>query len=249
MQSGTCTLRMATAGYGRCTLLPASLPRWRATAQRATRATADQLQALSCNGLGTLLWMQQETFTSADNPYRVRKVDAATGIISTVAGNGTADYTGDGGPAVSASLFEPRGVAVDTVGNLYIADTNNFRIRKVDTATGVITTVAGDGIGGYSGDGGPAISSQLNHPTGVVVDMAGTTLYIADSNNNRVRKVNVVTGTISTVAGNGNNGYAGDGGPATSAELYTPNAVVVDVAGNLYIADWGNNRVRKVAGP
>jgi uncharacterized protein (TIGR03437 family) len=176
---------------------------------------------------------------------RIRKV--ANGVISTVAGNGTLGYSGDDGPATSAQLSWPGGVAVDSAGNLYVADQNNFRIRKV--SNGVITTVAGNGMPGYSGDNGPATSAKLYGPVGVAVDSAGN-LYIADQPNNRIRKVS--NGVITTVAGNGpdlygNGGYSGDNGPATSARLNWPEGVAVDFAGNLFIADYRNNRIRKVS--
>jgi sugar lactone lactonase YvrE len=174
---------------------------------------------------------------------RVRKVTPA-GVISTVAGNGSGGFGGDGGPATLASLNWPAGVAVDAAGNLFIADCSNNRVRKVTASTGVISTVAGNGIGGFYGDGGPATSAWLNEPTGVAVDTSGN-LFIADADNNRVRKV-TPAGVISTVAGNGSGGFGGDGGPATSAEIYAVQDIVVDTAGNLFIADWGNNRIRKV---
>ena len=140
-----------------------------------------------------------------------------TYTINTVAGNvpaGHSLYGGDNGPATSAQLASPLGVAVDSAGNLYIADTDNHRIRKV--SNGVITTVAGNGTAGFSGDNGPATSAQLNYPAGVAVDSAGN-LYIADTDNNRIRKVS--NGVITTVAGNGTLGFSGDNGPATSAQL------------------------------
>jgi sugar lactone lactonase YvrE len=180
----------------------------------------------------------------ADN-NRIRKVTASTGIITTVAGNGTAGYSGDGGPATSAELDTPFGVAVDASGNLYIVDVNNDRIRKVTASTGIITTVAGNGTFGYSGDGGAAISAELYTPLGVAVDASGN-IYIADSGNNRIRKVTASTGVITTVAGNGTAGYSGDSGAATSGELNSPFGVAVDASGNIYIGDSGNNRIRKV---
>ncbi|PYU25223.1 MAG: hypothetical protein DMG30_06055 [Acidobacteria bacterium] len=179
----------------------------------------------------------------ADTGNRIRRVDGVTGVITTVAGNGIDGYAGDGGPATAAALFVPSGVAVDSAGSLFIADTGNQRIRRVDSVTGVISTVAGNGYlnpyyscGGYSGDGVPATSAELNCPSGIAVDSAGN-LFIADSGNQRIRRVDSVTGVISTVAGNGIPGEAGDGGPATSAELYEPSGVAVDSAGNLFIAD------------
>ena len=173
---------------------------------------------------------------------RIRKVDSA-GVISTVAGSGTAGFSGDGGAATAAQLNEPYGVAVDSSGNLYIAEWNNNRIRKVNSA-GVISTVAGTGTAGFSGDGGAATAAQLSNPQDVALDAAGN-LYIADVNNNRIRKVNSA-GVISTVAGTGTAGFSGDGGAATSAQLHWPRGVALDGAGNLYIVDNNNHRIRKV---
>jgi len=177
----------------------------------------------------------------------IRKVDPA-GIISTVAGNRKASSPGDGGPATRAHLYSPTGVTIDTAGNLYIADSGHNLIRKVSPA-GIISTVAGNGRYGFSGDGGPATSASLANPTGIALDATGS-LYIADSYNNRIRKLSPA-GIISTVAGGGPSGSLGDGGPATSASLKQPTGVAVDADGSLYIADSGNDRVRKVvpAGP
>ena len=169
--------------------------------------------------------------------HRIREV--SSGTIATVAGNGTAGYSGDNSPAAGAHLNYPEGVAVDSAGNLYIADTNNNCIREV--SSGAIATVAGSGGNVYGGDGGPAISAQLNAPPGVAVDSAGN-LYIADYNN-RIRKVS--NGVIATVAGGASS--FGDNGPAIGAELFRPYGVAVDAAGNSYIADSGNSRVRKVS--
>ena len=174
--------------------------------------------------------------------HRVRRVGPG-GVITTVAGTGEEGYSGDGGPATESSLRFPRGVAVDGSGNLYIADSVNHRVRRVDPG-GVITTVAGTGRYGYSGDGGPATGARLNSPDGVVVDGSGN-LYIADSVNHRVRRVDP-EGVITTVAGTGDWGYSGDGGPATEARLFSPRGVAVDGSGNLYIADDFNSGVRKV---
>src|SRR3989441_697705 len=176
---------------------------------------------------------------------RIRQVAAGTGIITTVAGTGTPGFGGDGGPAVSAQLTYPSSVAIDAGGNLFIVDTTNSRIRKVTANTGIITTVAGTGVPGFSGDDGPATSAQLNYPTSVAVDAAGN-LLIADANNDLIRRVAVDTGIISTVAGSGVAGFSGDDGQATDAELNFPYYVAVDAASNLFIVDTTNSRIRKV---
>jgi len=168
---------------------------------------------------------------------RIRKV--SNGVITTVAGNGTRGFSGDNGLATAAQLANPQGIAVDSAGNLYIADFGNASIRKV--SNGIITTVAGNGTPGFSGDNGPATSAQLYLPYGIAVDSAGN-LYIGDSGNNRIRKVS--NGVIATVAGNGTFGFSGDNGPATSAQLANPYGVAIDSAGNLYIGDSGNSRIR-----
>jgi uncharacterized protein (TIGR03437 family) len=172
---------------------------------------------------------------------RIRKI-ATTGIITTVAGNGTAGYGGDNSAATLALLNFPVSIAFDGSNNLYIADANNFVIRMVN-ANGNITTVAGTGSESFSGDGGPAISATLNYPSGVRAGAAGA-FYIADSSNNRVRMVS--GGKISTVAGIANNGFSGDGGPAVSAMLNYPWSLALDAAGNVLIGDSANNRIRKV---
>lgn len=168
-----------------------------------------------------------------------------SGTKTRVAGSdvGKSSYSGDGGPATSALLSFPNGLAVDGDGNLFIADSNNNRIRKVSPA-GIITTVAGNGVAGFGGDGGPATSAQLRYPEGVAVDANGN-LFIADAHNNRIRKV-TPAGIITTVAGDGTAGFGGDGGPADAAQLNYPTSVALDGAGNLFIADYYNNRVRKV---
>ncbi|HYW48040.1 MAG TPA: hypothetical protein VE959_34570 [Bryobacteraceae bacterium] len=163
------------------------------------------------------------------------------GAVTLVAGGGS--DTGDGGLATSAALSQSFGLALDTSGNIYIAETGANRIRKV--SDGIITTVAGSGVPGYSGDGGPATSAQLLHPDQVAVDGSGN-LYIADYSNNRVRKVS--NGIITTVAGTGVPGYSGDGAAATNATLHFPSSVAVTPSGDLYIAEYWNQRIRKVSG-
>lgn len=175
--------------------------------------------------------------------FRVRRVDHTTGFITTVAGNGTRGYNADGINALAASLNNPNGVAIDKNGNLFIADLN--RIRRVDASTGLISTVAGTGTAGFSGDGGAATAAQINNVVGVAVDASGN-LFFCDANNNRVRKVSAADGTISTIAGNGLSGFSGDGMHATALRLNQPTGIAVDAAGNVYFADYKNNRVRKL---
>jgi sugar lactone lactonase YvrE len=171
--------------------------------------------------------------------YSLSFIHAQT--ITTVAGNGTGGYSGDGGPATAAEINTPYGVAGDATGNLYIADANGHRIREVNT-NGIITTIAGTGTYGFSGDGGPATAAKINTPEGIAVDVAGN-VYIADSWNARIRKINT-SGIISTIAGNGIVDTSGDGGQATAAHLVFPEGLTIDATGNLYFAD--GYRVRKI---
>jgi sugar lactone lactonase YvrE len=174
-------------------------------------------------------------------------VSAATGIMTTIAGTGVGGYSGDGGTATKAELYNPEGLAVDSSGNVYIAEEANNVIRKITAATGVISTIAGKAgsDGGFFGDGGPATNAQFNGPTDVALDSAGN-VYVADSVNERVRKITVSTGTIQTVVGNGGQGFTGDGGAATSAGLHGPSGITFDRNGVMYIADYWNSAVRKV---
>ncbi len=181
----------------------------------------------------------------------VRKVEAATGIITTYAGTQVAGYAGDNGLANAAQMYGPSACATDSSGNLYLADDANNVIRKVSLSSGIITNIAGNGAdagtpdGTFSGDGGPAVLAGINHPFGIAVDGAGN-LYIADTYNQRIRVVSAATSIITTIAGTGVGGYSGDGGPATNAELYNPGGLAVDSAGNVYIAEQVNNVVRKI---
>ena len=185
--------------------------------------------------------------------HRVRMVDAATGIITLVAGSGNDNYdqgSDEDVSPLSAHFKKPRGLYVDASGNIYIADTENCMIRKVDVSTNKINRVAGatngtDPLCGWSGDGGLATNTRLDKPRGVWVDASGN-IYIADTENNRIRRVDATTKIITTIAGNGGSSYTGDNGPATDAELHKPNGVLVDVSGNIYIADTDNDVTRRV---
>ena len=203
----------------------------------ATQAMVSNPAGLAIDGAGNLYF--------ADNGNHIlRRIDAVTGLITTVAGTpGVQGYSGDGSLATAARLTFPEGVALDITGNLYIADTGNSVIRKVDTS-GTITSIAGTGTAGYNGDGILATTAQLNNPWNLTAAADGS-FYIADLDNHRIRRI-APSGLIATVAGTGTSGFSGDGSAAVSAQLKAPAAVVLDPAGNLYIADSGNNRVRKV---
>jgi DNA-binding beta-propeller fold protein YncE len=178
--------------------------------------------------------------------HRIRRVDARSGTINTVAGNGTKGFAGDGGKATEARLDEPYGLALDEQGNLYFADRLNRRVRKVDGRSGVITTIAGNGSPKFSGDGGPAQAAGLAEPNGVALDRSGTKLYIADVADHRIRVVDLATGTITTFAGNGQGKHAGDDGPATAASIAGARAVEVAPDGSVLILERQGNTLRAV---
>ncbi len=175
--------------------------------------------------------------------YRIWKFTMPDEVLSAAAGTGARSYSGDGGAAAKAQFDAPAGMTFDLAGNLYIADSRNNRVRKI-TPAGIVTNVAGNGTAGFSGDGQPAVNAQLNRPAGVAVD-AGGVVFIADSGNNRIRRV-TRDGLIATIAGNGNAAFFGDGGRAEIAALHNPQGVAVDAADNIYIADTGSQRVRKI---
>jgi sugar lactone lactonase YvrE len=175
--------------------------------------------------------------------HRIRKLDLTTGVISTIAGS-TAGFSGDNGPAIAAQLRLPTALVVDANHNLYIADSQNHRIRKI-TAAGLITTVAGDGIQGFSGDNGVATAASIDSPSGLAVDAAGD-LYLSDTHNQRIRKIIVATGQITTIAGTGTPGFSGDSNSATVARLALPHGLSIDGAGNIFIADTANHRIRRI---
>ncbi|MFI8912908.1 RICIN domain-containing protein [Streptomyces sp. NPDC053513] len=218
------------------TVAGTGVPGFQGEGEPAITAQLNRPYGIAIDSTGTL-------YFSDFHNHRVRKI-TSDGKVSTVAGTGVAGFKGDNGLATAAQLNWPREVAVDSAGNLYIADGNNNRVRKV-TTDGIISTVVGSGVASFSGDGGQATAARLNLPMGVAVDSAGV-LYVSEYHNNRVRKI-TPDGKISTVAGNGTIGAKGDGGAATSAQLNRPHALAVDRADNLYIADYANHRVRRVA--
>ncbi|RMF95717.1 MAG: hypothetical protein D6734_05085 [Candidatus Schekmanbacteria bacterium] len=202
----------------------------------AVDAGLDTPTDVSCDLAGNI-------YIAVQKQHRVRMVSKTTGKIVTVAGTGTAGYNGDGIPAVSAMLNKVEGVYVDNSGNIYICDTMNHRIRKVDSS-GIITTIAGTGSPGDD-DGEVATLAKIDQPVDIILDSAGN-IYFADIQNDKIKKIDAVTGIIDTIAGTGNAGYSGDGGPAISAKLKDPSGIALDSTGNLYIADSSNNRIRKV---
>ena len=227
-------------------------------------ATAQNISTVAGTGTGgyngdnisaTSAWLncpQGVALDPAGNIYtgdlcgnRIRKIDGLTGIITTVAGTGTAGYNGDGILATAAQISNPSAITFDLAGNLYFTDRSNHRIRKITMSTGIITTVAGTGTGGYNGDGILATTAQLNSPNEVSFDSSGN-LYIADWINNRVRKIDHVTNLISTIAGTGTAGYNGENILATSAQINGPCGIIFDYVQNIYIAEYGGHRIRKI---
>src|SRR6266853_2763113 len=192
-------------------------------------------------------------FDAAGNLYfsdtfnnRIRRVDAKSGIIATIAGNGDKSYGGDGGPATEAALNEPYGIVLDRAGNIFIADRLNRRVRRIDAASGVITTLAGTGEAAYGGDGGPAAGAGLAEPNGLAFDTAERHLYITDVADNRVRVVDLASGRIATFAGTGAAEHSGDGGKATAAGTFGARAVKVAADGTVYILERQGSSLRAV---
>jgi sugar lactone lactonase YvrE len=210
----------------------------------ATAAELDSPMGLAMDAASNL-------YIADTHNHRIREVAAATGVITTIAGTGAAAFSGDGGAATAAQLDLPTALAVDHAGNVYVADTDNHRVRRIAAGTGVITTVAGDGVEGFAGDRGAAVAASIDSPNGLALDSAGD-LYVADTHNGRVREVSAATGAIITVAGTGTAGgnvqaFGGDGGAATAAGLALPRGLTMDAAGNLYIADSANHRIRRIS--
>src|SRR5260370_1012200 len=205
----------------------------------ATAALLNGPFDVAFDGAGNLYF--SDTFN-----HRIRRVDAQSGVITTVAGNGEGGYAGDGGPAAWASLNEPYGIAIDRAGNIFIADRLNRRVRRVDAASGVMTTLAGTGEAAYSGDGGPAALAGLAEPNGLAFDAAQRHLYITDVADHRLRSVDLVAGTIATFAGTGKAEHSGDDGPASKAGVFGARAVKLGVDGTVYILERQGSRLRAV---
>lgn len=205
----------------------------------ATNAQLYNPAGLAFDSKGNLI------FADAYN-NRIRKINLTTGIISTIAGIGTLGFSGDGGAATSAQFYWPFAVALDTSGNLFLPDVNNHRIRRVDAITGIITTIVGTGVQGYTGDGGQATAAELNAPNDIALDRFGN-IFFTQGGGSCIRKVTISTGIITTIAGNGTLGSGGDGGLATAAQLNRPSCVLVDTTGNIFIADYWNNKIRQIA--
>ncbi len=230
--------RISTAGII-TTFAGDGLPGYNGDNQPATSAHLDNPRGLAFGPVSNALFIAEQ------GSDRVRRVDDVSGTITTYAGTGIAGYSGEDKPAAQSALNGPYALAWGDAG-LYIADVDNQRIRLVNNA-GHMMTFAGTGVAGYRGDNGQASSARLNEPIGIVVDKSGN-VYIADGWNGCVRQVNT-SGIIRTIAGNGTLGYSGDGGPAVSAQLNDPYGVAVDDGGNIYIADYANNRIRYMTHP
>ncbi|MEK7432285.1 MAG: NHL repeat-containing protein [Cyanobacteriota bacterium] len=204
----------------------------------ATSATINNPNGLAVDKLGNI-------YIADTSNNRIRKIDASSGNITTIAGTGTPSFSGDSGLATSATINNPNALTLDSLGNIYIADTINNRIRKIDVSSGNITTIAGIGTGAFSGDSGQAGSAEINNPKGLALD-ASDNIYIADTSNSRIRRIDFSTGIITTVAGTGSASFSGDGGLATSATINNPNSLSIDKTGNIYIADTTNHRIRRI---
>jgi sugar lactone lactonase YvrE len=233
-QSNNCIRKVSTAGII-TTIAGVGMPGYSGDNGPATLAKLNVPGAIFVNSTGTVY------FADSKN-HCIRKI-STSGIITTIAGTGIAGFTGDGGPATAAQLYNPIGFTMDAGGNIFIGDQKNNRVRKINTS-GIISTFAGTGAGGFGGDGGPALMASFYMPNYVILDAAGD-LLVTDNGNHRVRKIST-SGIVTTVAGNGIGAYSGDGGPATAAELRYPAGLTTDPTGNIYIADAYNSRIRKV---
>ncbi len=206
-------------------------------------ATASQLclpTALAVDGANNL-------YLADTGNHRIREI-STSGIITTIAGTGTQGFSGDNGPAINANVDSSMGLALDNANNLYLSDTHNHRIRRIDASSGIITTIAGSGTLGFSGDSGPAVSSNLSLPHGITLDSAGN-LYLADTANHRIRRIDAITGIITTVAGDGTQSFSGDNAPAVTASLDTPRATAVSPSTLVTFSDTANQRIRQLTAP
>ncbi len=208
-------------------------------AGQANAAQLDSPQGLALNpGTNTL-------YIADTHNHRIRQLNLTTGIITTIAGTGTPSFSGDSTLATNATLNLPTGLAVDTINNLYVSDTANHRIRRIDAITHIITTIAGNGTQGFSGDGGQATQATIDSPTGLAVDTLNN-LYLSDTANHRIRRIDAITRIITTLAGIGTQGFSGDGLSSTAATLAFPTGLTLDASGNLYFADTANHRIRRI---
>jgi sugar lactone lactonase YvrE len=232
---------------GRVTVLAGAGPGKTGDGGPASEALLSQPKSVVCDPAGNI-------YVTDSRNQRIRRIEGASGIIAPVAGSGALGFEGDGGDPLLASFFlqqsnenpEPGGnIALDDRGRLYLADTYNNRIRRVDLAARTVETLAGNGHAGFGGDGGPAPQATLNRPRDLELGPDGR-LYIADTDNHRIRAVDLDTGIIETIAGDGQPGFSAEGGPATRAHLHRPFGIAFDAAGDLHIADTFNNRIRKV---
>ena len=223
---------------GLVTTIAGAIPGFSGDNGAAINARLNHPTALAVNAAGDL-------FIADTQNYRIRKIAAATGVILTVAGNGTESFSGDNGPATLASLDSPSGLAVNAEGDLFLSDTHNHRIRKVTAATGIISSIAGTGSPGFSGDSSLATTAALSLPHGLSIDNAGN-LYVADSENNRVRRIDAATGVITTVTGQGTQGFSSGSAAAATAMLDSPRALAISPLGLLTLADSGNQRIRQI---
>ncbi len=213
--------------------LPGFMRRWR----RALNAEVHSPEDVAVDSSGNVYIA--DTFNAA-----IREITLSNNQINTIAGNGSVGYAGDGGLATSAGLIEPYAISLDSKGNVFMAEPPDGRIRELTISNLFIITAVGNGVLGFSGDGGQAVKAEINQASGVAVDSSGN-FYLADAFNNRIRKIDT-SGVITTIAGSGVYSYSGDGGAATSAQLFAPHAAAIDANGNLFIADTDNNAVREV---
>jgi sugar lactone lactonase YvrE len=204
----------------------------------ATSAQLDLPTALALSTSGDL-------YLADTGNHRIRKIAAATGNITTIAGSGAQGFSGDGGIATAAAIDSPAGIAIDSSSNLYLADTHNHRIRKIDALSGIITTVGGNGSASFSGDGAAAVRAALSLPQGISVDSSGN-LYLADTENHRIRRIDSITGDITTVAGNGTQTFSGDSAAAIAASLDSPRGTALSPSSLVTLADTNNQRVRQL---